>query len=252
MHRAAYAALGLRDWRYDAIDVEEHEVAGFVTGLDPSWRGLSVTMPLKRAVIAALDAVGGTATRVGAVNTVTFEAGRRRGENTDVPGAVAAVREQGVEAVDDAVVLGAGATATSLVAALVELGLTRATVVARDVTRADPLARLARSWGVSVSVEPFDSHVRRGHVDVVVSTVPSDAVHPVAPHLVRDASLVFDALYDPWPTALVAAARDQAVPVVTGLDLLAHQAVLQVELMTGGSVSAELLRTAARNELASR
>src|SRR5699024_10638063 len=119
--------------------------------------GLSVTMPLKRAVITALDEVSGTAAQVDAVNTVTLHEGRRRGENTDVPGAVAAIGESGVQTVNDAVVLGAGATATSLVAALMGVGLAQVTILARDPVRAGPLARLARSWGLSASVEPLGS-----------------------------------------------------------------------------------------------
>ena len=96
LHREAYAALGLADWRYDAVEVEEAGLAGFVAGLDDSWRGLSLTMPLKRAVLPLLDEVSETARRAGAANTVLIErAGVPRlvGDNTDVPGAVAAVRK---------------------------------------------------------------------------------------------------------------------------------------------------------------
>ncbi|MGH3344386.1 MAG: shikimate dehydrogenase family protein, partial [Carbonactinosporaceae bacterium] len=108
LHRAAYAALGLA-WRYDAIEVDEQRLPAFLDGLDETWAGLSLTMPLKRAVIPLLDEVSEIARDVAAVNTVIFgpaAGGRRRtGDNTDVPGMVAALRERGVRQVASAAVL---------------------------------------------------------------------------------------------------------------------------------------------------
>ncbi|MGH3345225.1 MAG: shikimate dehydrogenase, partial [Carbonactinosporaceae bacterium] len=109
LHRAAYAALGLA-WSYDAIDVDGQRLPAFLDGLDESWAGLSLTMPLKRAVIPLLDEVSGVARDVEAVNTVTFPpapgvARGRAGHNTDVPGMVAALRERGVRQVASAAVL---------------------------------------------------------------------------------------------------------------------------------------------------
>lgn len=114
LHRAAYAALGLDGWRYDRFEVDEGALPGFLAGLDPAqWAGLSLTMPLKRAVIPLLDTITGTAASVEAVNTVVFHRdGRRTGDNTDIPGMLAALRERGVTSVPAAAVLGAGATAS--------------------------------------------------------------------------------------------------------------------------------------------
>ncbi|MGW1148223.1 shikimate dehydrogenase, partial [Streptomyces sp. NPDC002454] len=113
LHRAAYAELGLDAWSYDRFEVDEAALPDFLAGLGPQWAGLSLTMPLKRAVIPLLDEVSDTAAAVEAVNTVVLtEDGRRTGDNTDVPGMVAALRERGVETVDSAAVLGAGATAS--------------------------------------------------------------------------------------------------------------------------------------------
>ena len=79
MHRAAYARLEL-DWTYDACEVGEQDLPAFVAGLDDSWRGLSLTMPLKRAVLPLLDEVSPVASQVGAANTVVLERGREAPE----------------------------------------------------------------------------------------------------------------------------------------------------------------------------
>jgi shikimate dehydrogenase len=122
LHRAAYEELGLDDWSYDRFEVDEAALPGFVGKLGPEWAGLSLTMPLKRAVIPLLDEISETASAVEAVNTVVFtEDGRRLGDNTDVPGMVAALRERGIEQVDSAAILGAGATASSALAALARI-----------------------------------------------------------------------------------------------------------------------------------
>jgi shikimate dehydrogenase len=91
LHRAAYAALGL-DWTYEAIECREDDLPAVLAG---SWAGLSLTMPLKRAVLPLLDEVSGPARAVGGANTVIFKDGRRIGDNTDVYGMVTALTEAG-------------------------------------------------------------------------------------------------------------------------------------------------------------
>ncbi|NYV73641.1 shikimate dehydrogenase, partial [Streptomyces sp. UH6] len=137
LHRAAYAALGLDGWTYERFETDEAALPGFLDGLGPEWAGLSLTMPLKRAVIPLLDSVSETAASVEAVNTVVFtEDGRRVGDNTDIPGMVAALRERGIEKADTAAVLGAGATASSALAALARICAGEITVYVRSETRA--------------------------------------------------------------------------------------------------------------------
>ncbi|MFY0406071.1 shikimate dehydrogenase [Solicola sp. PLA-1-18] len=251
MHRAAYARLGLDGWTYDAHEVAEADLEAFLDGLDDSWRGLSLTMPLKRAVLGMLDDVSPLAAEVGAANTVVLTDGRRVGDNTDVPGVTAAMAERGVGGVRTARLLGGGATAASVLAALAAGGLERAEVVVRDVTRAAEVVALGTRLGVDVDVLDL-AHEHTGVVDLLVSTVPGASVADRAPTHVSRAGAVFDVLYDPWPTPVASAAEAAGVPVVTGLDLLAHQAVLQVGLMTGREVSADALRVAALEELGSR
>lgn len=233
LHRAAYASLGLRDWRYDAFEVGEAGLADFLAGLGEEWRGLSLTMPLKRVAIGLCDTVSELATLVGAVNTVVIDDARGvHGTNTDVPGVVAALRERGVTSVETGLLLGVGATACSAVAGLAELGVRTATALARDPARAGELERLAEELKVDLRVVDLGAVGGDLRSDVLVSTVPDAAAAPLAEALVGQVDVVFDALYEPWPTRLGATAEGAGRVVVGGLDLLVHQAALQVELMT--------------------
>ena len=246
MHRTAYQELGV-DWDYAAIEVTETGLASFLEGLDDSWRGLSVTAPLKRRLVDLMDDLSEDAAFLRVANTVLLGEDRV-GHNTDVPGGINALREAGVEAVDTARVLGGGATAASMVLTLARLGARSVEVVVRDPARADEVVDVAERCAMSTQVTTFDD-VPQTPVDVLVSTVPTAAVDRLA---ARHAGAVFDVVYDPWPTPLAQEAERLGLPVANGLDLLAHQAALQVHLMTGGSVRPSLLRGAAALELANR
>lgn len=233
LHRAAYAELGL-EWRYDAFEVDESALGPFLDDLDRDWRGLSLTMPLKRAAIPLCDSVDESALAVDAVNTVVLDAaGGRFGTNTDVPGMVATFAEHGVTSARTALLLGVGATAGSTVAALARLGVAEVHAYARDPSRAATLRTVASRFDVEVRVEPWDQLPRAGKADIAVSTVPAAAAQPVAGIVAERVQTAFDAVYDPWPTPLAQAGKAAGVLVLSGLDLLIHQAVLQVELMTG-------------------
>ena len=245
LHRAAYAELGL-DWTYEAIDVDADGLGAFLDGLEDSWRGLSLTMPLKRVALDLVDRCSEVATAVGSVNTILLGAdhGRGAGDNTDVPGAQVALREGGLDGARTARIVGGGATATSIAHALATLGLTDLEIVVRDISRAEIAAQVARRAGVDVVVQSIE-HPLLEKVDLLVSTVPGDAVGSRSHELVESSRAVFDVAYDPFPTPLITAAEDAGLAVVTGLDLLAHQAALQVELMTGSAIDPGLLRTVA-------
>ena len=231
LHRAAYDALGL-DWTYDAVEVDEAGLPTLLNGLGEDWRGLSLTMPLKRAVVPLLDQTDPLVELSGVANTVVLSGDRRWGHNTDVPGAVAAVRERAPGVHDTATILGAGATAASLALALADLGVHRITIGARDPERARSTVQIARSHASRPEVDlvPVDE---APVADIVASTIPSAAVN--GPMLARlaEAPVVFDVIYHPWPTDLAAAASRQGGVVVSGLDLLVHQANLQNQLFTG-------------------
>ena len=242
LHRAGYAAAGLSGWRYDAVEVDRAGLAGFVAGLDRSWRGLSLTMPLKEVAFSVATEVGETARRAGAVNTLV-----RRGDggwdadNTDVPGIVAALRQ--VEHGGRARLIGAGATARSAVLALRDLGVRAVEVAARRSEAADALVAFARREGLEAAPVPLGDWASAAP-PLLVSTVPASA----GPELVRDLTDVsgplevtlFDVVYAPWPSPLAAAVEARGGTAISGLEMLLHQAALQFELFTGvpGDVAA--------------
>ena len=254
LHTAAYAAAGLDGWTYSVIECDEAGLPGFVASCDGQWAGLSLTMPLKRAVLPLLDRTEPLATEVGGANTVVFVGGERHGYNTDVPGMVTALAEAGVSTPASATILGAGATACATLAALRATGLAAAVVHVRDRARAGDLLAAAARLGVAVELRPFGSQVRDG--DLLISTVPAGAADFYAERALAGSpapAAVLDVVYSPWPTALAQAAARSGVPVIAGFDLLLHQAALQFELMTGGEPAPlSAMRAAGHAELARR
>ncbi|WP_165984807.1 shikimate dehydrogenase [Streptomyces sp. YIM 98790] len=234
LHRAAYRALGLPEWTYGRYEIDEPALPGFLAGLGPEWAGLSLTMPLKRAVIPLVDSISPTAAAVEAVNTVVFtEDGRRLGDNTDIPGMIAALRERGVEKTDHAAVLGAGATASSALAALARICGGEVTAYVRSPARAAEMRGWGERLGVDVRDAGWESAAEALRAPLVIATTPAGATDGLAAAVPDRPGVLFDVLYDPWPTPLAAAWADRGGRVVGGLDLLIHQAVLQVEQMTG-------------------
>jgi shikimate dehydrogenase len=265
MHRAAYAALGLDGWGYDARDVDEHALPAFLDGLDGTWAGLSVTMPLKHAVRDFLVDESDLAAQVGAVNTVVIAGDGRHGYNTDVYGIINALAEAGVTALAHATVLGGGATAASALAALRDLGCAEPLVAVRSPQRSGRLREAAERLGVRPRFVPLDDSAAlagavTGPGGAVVSTLPAGAADPLCGSLLdagsggRDQAPVplLDVVYAPWPTALASAWRRAGGTVVGGFSMLVHQAEGQVRLMTGQRPPLELMRAAGQAELDAR
>lgn len=254
LHRAAYAELGL-DWSYDAVRVPAGGLAAYVDGLGDEWRGLSLTMPLKREVVPMLTSRDTWTEISGAANTLLLDAdGGRHGLNTDVPGAEAALGQATGATLCEALVLGGGATATSVLLALAERGLERATLAVRDPSRAgDTVAAVARHRRAPVVTVTGLADLERCSADVVVSTIPATAQSDAVLAAVADVPVVFDVLYDPWPTPLAQRATESGRTLVGGLDLLLWQAVDQVRAMTGRfDVPVAAMRAAGEARLADR
>ena len=243
LHRAAYASLGL-EWTYEPYDVDVEALPAFLSGLDSTWAGLSLTMPLKEAVIPLLDEVEPEAARLVSVNTVLPLPGDGwRGTNTDVYGTVQALSQAGLDRVPaTATILGAGATARSAVAALARLGCRRAVVCARRPEAVDELVGLAREFDLEATGTDLMPLPELLGADVVISTLPGDAAAPWAElgHGARGALL--DASYHPWPTPLASAWGGSVI--ASGRDMLLWQAVEQVRLMTGEEPSVTAMRRA--------
>ncbi len=258
LHRAAYQALGLAGWSYEAIECGAARLPAVLDGCGPEWAGLSLTMPLKRAVLPLLDEIEPLAREVGAANTVVFGGGLRRGHNTDVPGMIAALAGAGVTGAPGGahwratvLVLGGGATACSALAAVRGLGAAEVTVAVRDPARAQDLLAAAGRLGVTVTLTGFEDPAA-GAPDVLISTVPAGAADLYAERIARGHLVprhLLDVVYHPWPTPLAAAARTAGTLVAGGFDLLLHQAAGQVTLMTGRPAPLAAMRTAGESAL---
>jgi shikimate dehydrogenase len=240
LHRAAYARLGLQ-WEYTAIELDGARLPEFLDSRDASWRGLSLTMPLKQDVLPLLDEVDELAILAGAANTVLFEAGRRRGFNTDVGGIVRTLGEHGLDTLGHAVLIGAGATAASALIAMAELGAHEVRVLVRRAGAASSLVGLGSRLGLVVHERPVAELATSDGADLVVSTVPGGSELGVVASdaLVRHAVLL-DVAYDPWPSPLGAQWLEVGGTVVHGLGMLLHQALLQVRVFVNGDPLAPL------------
>lgn len=258
LHRAAYARLGV-PLDYSAIDVTEDALPAFMARVredvrqGESWRGLSVTMPLKSGMVREVDEVRGVARALGVVNTVAFErpapgtgAGATRlvGYNTDVAGIVNALRHAGAASAPTAAVLGGGGTSAAAIAALNELGAPGADIFVRNVSRAAEARAAAAAVGLPVRILPLVGAAPAvAAADVVISTLPPRAADPLAEELAlffgkraharARTGVLLDVAYDPWPSRIASAWQEAGGTVVPGLEMLIYQAVEQVRHFTG-------------------
>lgn len=230
LHAAAYAVLGL-DWQYDRRQVSEAGFEQAVRSLDDSWRGLSLTMPLKDEAFRIADAHDRHAELTGVVNTLRL-GGRIDGFNTDVGGIVDALAENGITALEHVRLLGAGATASSALVAIADLGATRVDVRARRPERAAAAVALGERLGMHVRVSEFSAAA--DDVDLTIASLPggtaldSDIVEPLA----DGGGPLFDVAYSPWPSAL--ASSWSSAPAISGLGMLLHQAIRQIRIFLHG------------------
>ncbi|MCD2197806.1 shikimate dehydrogenase [Actinomycetospora endophytica] len=246
LHGAAYEALGLAGWTYERVECDAETLPGLVTGLDDGWVGLSVTMPGKKAALAVSSSASWRARHLGVANTLVRADDGWVADCTDVDGVSGALRGAGVRSVPgiaagtvDAVLLGAGGTASAAVGALYDLGNEAVTVIVRDPARAADTLEVARAYGMNRRAIRFDEVVDAdlASAKALINTTPAGSVDDALASRLVDAlpswAVVLDAVYHPWPTPLAAAAGRRGLAVATGLDMLLHQAFGQVEQFTG-------------------
>ncbi|WP_374968861.1 shikimate dehydrogenase [Terrabacter sp. BE26] len=273
LHRAAYAALGLDGWCYDRRDVDVVAFPSAFAALDGTWRGLSLTMPLKEVALEAASLVTPLAAATGAANTLVREAedpSRWSAHNTDVHGIATALRLAGAADWSSLLVVGSGATARSALAALATVSAVtardaRVVFMVRDAVRAATLAQASEA-GVQVDVVTMGDWGPAAEVDVVVSTVPplslpgldrlpearSSAPTVGAKKGTTVGPVLLDVVYGSGETPLQRAARQRGWSVAEGTDMLLHQATEQVRLMTGHEPPLAAMASALRDALAAR
>lgn len=236
LHAAAYRVLGF-DWHYGRRQTNTADFTAALAGLDDRWRGLSLTMPLKEAAFQAAATHDRHAELTGAVNTLLW-GDVLAGFNTDVGGIVDSLTAAGVHHVERVRILGAGATAASALVAAAEMGASEIEVRARRPKSAIALEQIGQQMGVVVKAHAFETSPEP--VDLTIATLPSgtvlseETVTPLATH----GGALFDAAYAPWPSALAVAWGERTV--ISGLEMLLHQAVRQIRIFDHGDPAVAL------------
>jgi len=252
IHNAALAELGL-DWVYLALPVRAADLAAVVPALEAlDCRGLSVTLPHKRAVTALVAELSPLAQRLGAVNTlVRRPQGGWLGTNTDVEGFLAPLREgdwQGRRAL----VLGCGGSALAVLAALEQLGFGSIAVAGRNPSTLAAFQADCRHWlpGLETLAWTTDDEEpllrALAQADLVVNCTPVGMTSTSDPTAVDRSPLsaaaldqlrpgcgVYDLIYTPRPTALLRRAAERGCRTWDGLEMLVQQGAAGLRLWSG-------------------
>lgn len=258
IHNAAYDALGLNR-RYLAFEVENLEQSLDALRALNGFDGFSVTIPHKTAIISLLDEVDEQARRVGSVNTVYKRGEALTGTTTDGEGALRALRQAGVELNGKRVLcLGSGGAVRAVAFSLLGEGIASLRILGRTPANVERLAAdLSATQSGTVTAGSLHDDVADAtrNADVIIQGTPA-GMHGagmderiVPADALNADQAVFDMVYNPGRTPLIADAVNAGCTVVYGLEMLVHQAGLQFELWTGESAPLDAMRAAARVEL---
>jgi len=262
MQNAALAAAGLDGWRYEAIDVAPGDFAELVRSLPgQGFAGVNVTVPHKEAALAIADQASGAAAAIGAANTLTFEDGLIRADNTDAPGLIDALTGrngdadgetasgQGKLAGKRALALGAGGAGRAVVWALAGAGM-EVMLWNRTHSKAE---QLAAELGVEVIPPEQHGAIDPGPFAVIVNASAAGlgggdglADLPLDPGGFHPGQTVVDMVYGETPGTLIATAMQDGAKTVDGLEILVRQGARSFEIWTGKRPDLESMRQAAR------
>ena len=245
LHQAAYSQLKL-DHTYTAIEVGQSEFLPFIATLDRSWLGLSLTMPLKELAFEAVQASSEVALLTGSINTILVS-DNLFGDNTDVYGLAKAIIESNKK-ITYATIFGAGATARSAIVALQGLGIESIFVLARNQEKVARCVDLGNQLGISVDVAP-EMSANLLSTELIINTTPKGVMDDLVSFIASPEGTYFDVVYDPWPTKFAQTWLTKGGQVIPGYLMLLHQAVRQVELMTGKIPNAANMQDALTREL---
>ena len=254
IHNAAIAALGL-DYVYVPFHVQPDNLGAAIEGFKAAnVVGINVTIPHKQNVIPYLDEISREATLIGAVNTLIFKDGAIIGENTDAPGFLQAMQEEGLDVTQGgtAVVIGAGGSARAIVVALALAGVQTICITNRTVSRAVALATdLSGKIGVSIYGIGLDdpklsNAVGTSQLIVNTASTSMDVSYPllIDPEWLEPQSIVYDIVYTPPETRLLQAAAEKGCHTIGGLGMLVHQGAIAFEKWTGVNPPVETMREA--------
>jgi len=245
LHRSSFAALGL-DYTYERCEVAPGEFNAFIAGLDASWAGLSVTMPHKVDALNFCTDVDLVATNSGVVNTVLFrrdELGHisgASGYNTDVYGMVQTFRDGGVETARHGAIIGSGATASSAIVGMAEMGVEHISVIARNIDKATDLGTIAESVGLTLSAHSISDMALVDAVDIAICALPGTVDVSLRDLAREPGAVLLDVAYEPWPSVRSVEWDAVGGSTVSGLRMLVHQAVMQDRIFCLGDPSLPL------------
>ena len=255
MHNAAFAKAGL-DYVYVPFHVRPKDLAAAIAGFKAiNVVGINVTLPHKQAVISHLTSISREAELIGAVNTLTFTDEGIHGDNTDAPGVLRALEENGNMSVPvggNVVVLGAGGAARAVVVALALAGVASITIANRTVERAVALAEeMGQKTGISMQgLGLADAQVpvavRESMLLINTATVSMDATHPllISADWLQPNTIVYDIVYTPPVTPLMRAAAARGCETLGGIGMLVHQGAIAFEKWTGIAPCTETMHQA--------
>jgi len=234
LHRRAYEVLGI-EGSFEAIEVVSTDLGKFIENCDSSWTGFSLTMPLKEEVIQFATQISALASQVSSANTLIRSGEGWSATSTDVNGFIYSLAQHGFSSFSRVLIIGSGATARAAAAAC-QTFTDSIAVIHRTPTR----EKLMRVAAPECEISFFDWNGSVPSAELVINTTPAGAADVFIGRL-SDPTVFFEALYNPWPTKLLTAARDSGVYGIDGLDLLIHQGIDQVALMSGIEVDRNLL-----------
>ncbi|MXV75991.1 shikimate dehydrogenase [Candidatus Poribacteria bacterium] len=255
MHNAAFAKAGL-DYVYVPFHVRPNDLSDAIAGFKATnVVGINVTLPHKQAVISHLTSISREAELIGAVNTLTFTADGIHGDNTDAPGVLRALEENGNMSVpvgENVVVLGAGGAARAVVVALALAGVALITIANRTVEKAISLAEeMRQKTGISMQGLGFADPqlpiaVRESMLLINTATVSMDATHPllISADWLQPHTVVYDIVYTPPVTPLMRAAAVRGCETLGGIGMLVHQGAIAFETWTGIAPCTEIMHRA--------
>ncbi|MFD0705001.1 shikimate dehydrogenase family protein [Alloscardovia venturai] len=259
LHNAAYRALGLTGWEYDKREISQEDLHDFFSSLNPQWAGVSMTMPLKKKALEFGEIADERVRHLKVANTAVFDWDKPNPYNpnmpyialynTDVDGIKLTFRDEfGVEDTSkphtSALILGSGSTATSSIAALIELGVHRFTICAIHHDSAVAIATKMHAYANAQStftIMPWHSAINEfSRHNFAVSAVTAHATDTLAHELEcadeHDIKLdhlsMLDVIYDPRPTALMSVLAQRGAQVCGGEHMLLRQAIAQIAYMT--------------------
>jgi len=243
LHQSAYRVLDL-DCEYSAVDVPAARLRQFIETLDSSWKGFSITMPLKEEAARFASQQDEIVSLTGVANTLNLEGSGWKAYNTDVFGIQQSLGSALTEPKCHVVIIGSGATATSAIyAVFLANPHAKLTLLARNRSNARDIRDQVRTKGFDFKVGNLANFNRTvSKADVVISTLPSGQADYYASKLGKSKFLsprgtLLDVAYDPWPSEIAKLWKRSELTAVSGLEMLMFQAIAQLRIFNLGSAA---------------